>query len=133
MRITDYKLSQQKKKLKKQFQKEKNSIRAIGRIPEEVKETATGEAKLFETIADKRMYKKNGTMWVLAIHRDEKTGEVCEKEIRRENLTPMNFDHRENKSRGERHRLDEGNIDIVSFAYHFHKHNGQILRVIYPN
>lgn len=131
--ITDYKLALQKKKLKKQFQKEKNSIRVVGRIPEAIKETATGEAELFETIADKRMYAKDGEMWVLAIHRDEKTGEVCEKEIRRDILTPMNFDHRENKSRGEQHRLDEDNIDIVSFAYHFHKHNGQILRLVYPN
>lgn len=97
--FTQLKQKKEAKAAKARFNREKNSIRAIGRIPEVVRETATGEAEMFERIADKRMYKKDGEMWVLAIHRDEKTGEVCEKEIRRENLKPMNFDHRENKSR----------------------------------
>lgn len=129
----ELKLKKKARATKLRFQKEKNAIRVIGRVPEEEKKTATGEAELFERIADKRMYLKDGIMWVKATHRDEKTWEVCEKEIPRSILKPINFDHRENKSRGEELRLDEDNIDIVSFAYHFHKHNCQILRLVYPN
>jgi hypothetical protein len=134
MNYTDFAAKKKEKLAKKKFHQEKNSIRVVGKIPEEPKkEKATGESKLFDIIADKRMYEKDGMMWVKAIHRDEKTGKVCEKEIPRAILTPVNFDHRSNKSRGESLRLDEDNIDIVSFAYHFHKHNGQIMRLVYPN
>ena len=133
MTYQSYIAQKEKRLAKNKFKNAKNSIRVIGKIPEVVKEKATGEWKLFMKIADRRMYAWNDEFYVKAIHRDEKTGEPCHKEIRRELLTAANFDHRENKSRGEELRLQDDNIDIVSFAYHFHKHNGQILRLVFPN
>jgi 5-methylcytosine-specific restriction endonuclease McrA len=48
--------------------------------------------------------------------------EICGKALKEPK--PHNFDHKIPKSRGEKHRLDESNIQILCFACHFEKTSG---------
>lgn len=123
------------KRSKKQFQKEKNSIRVIGRVPEKEKKWPTGEFELFKKIADERKfyYAWSDSEWYVDAKHINQDWMLTRKVIKLENLTPTNFSHTIPKSRGEQYRLDPDNIEIVSRAYHEWHHTKQIPKLEYIN
>lgn len=101
-------------------------------LPQKEKKKATGELEIFKKIAEDNKMEMYWAFWVWAKHIDS-DGLECRKFIKMGDLWPVNFSHKIPKSRWEKYRLDPDNIEIVSFAFHFHEHNKQILKVYYPN
>jgi len=123
---------------KLKFQREKNAVRIVWRLPEWENEAGdkkpgTWEKELFERVKQNNTrFTSSGHAYVIAKHMDT-NGNICEKQIWVDDLWPENYHHEKPKGMNKDLRLVEKNIMIVSFAYHFWLHNKQIMKVNYKN
>lgn len=124
------------KRERERLEKEKLSIRVIGKTPEKKKKWPTGEFELFKKIAKERVMPDIEIQWcwdwVLAKHIFP-NGEIGQKPIHIDQLTVTNFSHQIWKGRDKTKRLDPDNILIVSRAYHHWEHTRQVEQETFLN
>lgn len=119
----------EKVKVKKWLKKTK--LNTIWRKKKKRLENWWSELEMFKKIALKMAC--NGYVKAKDLIRIDWVIQNTTKLIKLEDLKPCNFSHIIAKSKNEELRLDENNIEIVSFRYHYYYEFGSYLDVNYNN